>query len=471
MKKKILIISIISVLILGILIFVFFRFIKGNESTVGNGKITYVESVGLLSGKSIGVESRYMGVVESQETTSVTKDSNKTIKEIYVKEGDSVKKGDELFSYDTTDMELDLEQLNLDRTGIQNTIDSYYTSINDYKTQRDNATSEDDILSYTSQINNISTSIKEQEYNLSVKDMEISKQQESINNATITAPMDGVIKKINDTETSGFDMNEGSGEDANAFITIIADGDYRIKGTADESNIKFFTAGTPVLLRSRVDESIIWKGTVTKVDLEPVNENNGYFYQSGNGESASNYNFYINPEDTTDLILGQHLYVEYDRGQTDVKSGIYLPSYYLIAEGEDYYVYRQDADGRIEKTKILVGDYDENLDVFEIVDGLKTTDYIAFPNDDVAVGNKCTTNYQDVLDQESDDVISDDPQDEIRTDDMEDSGDIDDMDIIEEPGDTSDGDVIISDDGPGGFDGSPDTDSSSDTYISDDGPQ
>ncbi len=491
MKKKVIIpIIIVVLLIIAAVVFVFLY--RGRNKATGNGKLTYVESVGIISTKSVGVESRYMGVVESQETKSINKDANKTVKEVYVKEGDVVKEGDELFSYDTTDMELDLEQMNLDRTGIVNTIASYNTSLTDYKTQRDNATNEDDILSYTSQINSINTSIKEQEYNLTVKDLEITKQQNAIDEATVTAPMSGIIKKINESagESTSFDMNEGSTEDSNAYITIIAEGEYRIKGTADESSIRLFQSGTPVLIRSRVDESIYWKGTVSKVDLEPESNNTdgGYGMMGGSGTMASSYSFYVKPENTDDMILGQHLYIELDMGQTDVKSGIFLPSYYLIQENDEYFVWKQGEDNKIVKTKVTVGDYDENLDVFQIVDGLKAEDYIAFPNDDVAEGNECTTSYEDVQKQNEEGPDSSEGSEEG----MESTNPDNEGTDSTGPGgesidDTegSDGDIIISPDGPGGSsdggdsgdgpssDLSPadDNPDGSGTVISDEGPQ
>lgn len=254
-------------------------FLKKRSTNSGNGKLIYVESVRSITGVSIGNSSRYMGIVESQESKAVQKDSDKSVKEVYVKEGDYVKKGDKLFSYDTSEMEMNLEQLNIERTGISNSLSSLYNSLEDYNTQRNKATDEDDILSYTSQINSTSSSIKEEEYNLSAKDLEIQKMQESIDKAIVTSPMNGVIKKIGSYSTSssssdddyddyedydsGMDMNSESGDSNSGFITIIAEGDYRIRGIADETNIYSFTSGTPVILRSRVDESVVWKGSVS----------------------------------------------------------------------------------------------------------------------------------------------------------------------------------------------------------------
>ena len=84
------------------------KFMKKTEKD--NGKLVYVQSVKDITGVYVGLHNRYMGIVESQEVKKVNKDSDKKIKEIKVKEGDSVKEGDPLFSYDTDDMELELQK-------------------------------------------------------------------------------------------------------------------------------------------------------------------------------------------------------------------------------------------------------------------------------------------------------------------------------------------------------------------------
>ena len=210
-KKKIIIIVCCVIAALGLALGIFF-FIRKKGLVKKSDTLVYVESVRSITGVSLGNSSRFMGIVESQESKSVQKDSDKSVKEVYVKEGDIVKKGDKLFSYDTSEMELNLEQLNLERQAIQNTINSLTTSINDYTAQRGNATDEDDILSYTSQINSSTSSLKEEEYNLSTKDLEIKKMQESIEKAVVTAPMNGMIKTIGKWEGSS-GSSEGGEED------------------------------------------------------------------------------------------------------------------------------------------------------------------------------------------------------------------------------------------------------------------
>ena len=437
-KKKIIIIVCCVIAALGLALGIFF-FIRKKGLVKKSDTLVYVESVRSITGVSLGNSSRFMGIVESQESKSVQKDSDKSVKEVYVKEGDIVKKGDKLFSYDTSEMELNLEQLNLERQAIQNTINSLTTSINDYTAQRGNATDEDDILSYTSQINSSNSSLKEEEYNLSTKDLEIKKMQESIEKAVVTAPMNGMIKTIGKWEGSSgsseggeeddfaedLDYEYDSGEsesldNSNAFITIIAEGDYRVRAITDEMNIHSFTSGTPIIIRSRVDEKETWKGTVAKVDMEPrKNESGDDYYSESSGESASKYNFYVNPENTDNMILGQHLFIELDNGQEDAKEGIHLPAYYLVKEGDNFFVWKRGEEDRIVRAKVDVGEFDEDANTYEITGGLKMEDYIAFPDDYVEEGCMTTTNIDDI-------------EEETGLTDMASDGDAMDMDMMEE---------------------------------------
>ena len=61
----------------------------------------YVQSVREITGGGLTLVERFSGVAESQKTEKISADSSKTVKEIFVQAGDTVKQGDKLFSYDT----------------------------------------------------------------------------------------------------------------------------------------------------------------------------------------------------------------------------------------------------------------------------------------------------------------------------------------------------------------------------------
>ena len=93
----------------------------------------------------------YSGVVEPEETVKVEKDADLKIDKVYVEAGDTVKKGDKLFTYDSAQAKLDLEMAKLEYDGIINEIDDYTNQITELTKQRAEA-EEDQKLDYTLQI-------------------------------------------------------------------------------------------------------------------------------------------------------------------------------------------------------------------------------------------------------------------------------------------------------------------------------
>ena len=60
----------------------------------------YVEKLSRVMNQYSGVENRYNGVVESQDSYEVNVDSSRTISEILVQVGDAVEEGQTLVKYD-----------------------------------------------------------------------------------------------------------------------------------------------------------------------------------------------------------------------------------------------------------------------------------------------------------------------------------------------------------------------------------
>lgn len=413
MKKKGIIILIVVLLVLAGAAGAIYYVLHNKKAS--NEELVYATKISDLNGGYDLTESRYMGTVESQEVKGVNRDSDKKVKELYVKEEDEVKAGDVLFEYDTESMELQLRQLELELTSINNNIETLNQQIASLTTEKAAAPAEEQ-LSYSAQIQNLQAQVNQANYDASAKQLEIDRQKLSMENTKVVAPMDGIIKTINennstsssDDDSSNSNSDNGSDSTSNAYITIMAKGDYRIKATASELTVRSMSEGQSMIIRSRVDDST-WTGTVTKIDLEhPDNGNNNDYYMSS-GTTATKYPFYISLDSTDGLMLGQHVYVEADYGQGDVKEGLWLDEYYIMQEDDGAYVWAENAKGYIEKRKVELGEYDENMMRYQILSGLTEDDYIAYPEDRVKEGMKVTHNYEDVMiDDTGDDGTIDD---------------------------------------------------------------
>lgn len=402
-KKKIVVIVIIVLLVLfgiGAAVIVMTR-----NKDRGSDEMVYVESVSNITGLGLTGDNRYMGIVESQETKGVEKASDKTVKEIFVEVGDEVKTGDKLFEYDTEEMTLKLRQLELELSSINTSITTSNQQIASLAAERDQVEA-DYKMEYTAQIQSLQAQINQYNYDASAKQLEIDRQKAAIENSVVFSPMDGIVKEINKDadgmDTDSYDMYN-SQSDQESFISIMAVGDYRIKGTASELNVRSMSEGQPVIVRSRVDENVTWLGTITTIDLEHPVENNSdeYYYMDSSGIGTTSYPFYIALDSVDGLMLGQHVYVEMDYGQGTAKDGLWLDEFYIMQDESGAYIWAEDSKGRIEKRKVELGEYDENTWQYEIVSGLSAEDYIAWPEDRIREGMKATHNYEDVLQYEN----------------------------------------------------------------------
>ena len=443
----------------------------GQQETSGDS--VYVTKISDLTEQTSGVSNRYAGVVEPQETVSVDLESGRTVKEVQVKTGDQVKKGQLLFEYDLSSIQENLEEAQLDLDRLKNEASSLNEQIATLEKEKKKA-SQDSQLSYTIEIETNKMNLKKNEYSQKSKQAEIDKLQSATGNTEVRSSIDGVIQKIDTSKLTTDDSSsvDDSAEDAdystdsssgnsNAFITILSTGAYRIKGTVNELNVNSIIEGEPVIIRSRVDSSQTWKGTMGTIDRDSAtssSNNNAYFGMSDSSDSqtsTSTYPFYVNLDSSDGLMLGQHVYIERDEGQEEQKAGIWISEVYIVdADTDSPYVWATDKNDKLEKRSVILGQYDEDLGEYEIADGLSEEDSIAFPSDILEEGMSTTTNLEDAMDDSVDMQPIDDSS--YSDDTIPDLTESDDSDSYEE-GD--DGTVI---DDPEAFDDSIVDDSSSD---------
>lgn len=359
--------------------------------------VVFVDSVAMITGLEggNGLTNRYNGVIEPQETWSVEQSEDKKIQEMYVEVGDIVTTGQQLFQYDTTEVQNSLAQAQIDLERIANDIQNTNAQIEELKAAQAQA-GQDEQLRYTIEIQTAQNTVKRTEYEQQSKQVEIEQLQKTINNSIVTSEIDGVVQSINTNSYSS--INSYTGE-PQPLITILATGDYRVKGTVNEQNMASLTLGSRVIVHSRVDENQIWRGTLDSIDMEAPSENsnNSYYYgNSSSNNTSSVYPFYITLDSDEGLMLGQHVYIEMDNGQADVRAGMWLETYYIVQEdGETAYVWAADDRDRLEKRELTLGEFDEQTQKYEILDGLSSEDYITFPSQGLEEGFPVTHNIDE----------------------------------------------------------------------------
>ena len=353
------------------------RAVSSTESADGSVYMSKVSDI--MDQGALGIKTRLVGVVDPQESKDIKLDSDKQLKETFVEVGDEVKKGDPLFSYDVESMKQKLQEADLELEEMNNTLQTMNQQLNELNVQASKA-KESEKQAYNLQILSAQNSIHKQEYNISVKQLERAQLEKNIDNAVVYADIDGIVKSINSDSTGGDSSYGSSG--SNAFMTILATGDYRIKGTCNEMNIYSLSVGEQMVIRPRADESKVYTGVVSKIETEPATDTNNSNMSDSSAES-SKYHFYVTVNEAMDLMLGQHVIMEEDTGETEEKTGLWIPNYYVVSDDETntYYVWSCDDNQKVCRKEISVGEIDEEMLEYQILDGLTEDDYIAFPDE------------------------------------------------------------------------------------------
>ena len=462
-KKKLAVIAGAVVIVLGAASYFIFTNLGGSVDGTA-----YVESVkDIMSyGSGSGMNNRYTGEVEPQDSWDITLQSDLSVDECYVKAGDQVKEGDKLFSYNTEEMTLAKERAQLEVETLKNENSELQQNIKTYQNDLKSASTRERIELQT-EILTAQTTIKKNEYSIDSANDEIDDLNKNIKDATVTSKMDGVVQSINEEVGMGSGSDDSDDEDSydysdtgddSTYMTIVAVGDYRVKGSVSETNVWSLTEGDPVIIRSRVDDTAKWTGVISSINADETEDSDEssddmdyYMDDSSSGESASTYNFYVELDSDDGLMMGQHVFIEQDFGQDEEREGIWLPSAYIYMDEDKYYVWRANRRDRLELHEVTVGEYDEDLDEYQILDGLDEDDYIASDTGSLQENMKTTTDISeaDTTDEYYEEETSDDDlyydegdgdeyyddessDDEMYEDSYEDDGLGDDIDLIDE---------------------------------------
>ncbi|MDO5146707.1 MAG: hypothetical protein Q4D60_06865 [Eubacteriales bacterium] len=444
-KKKILCIVGAAFLVVGVVIY----FMVSNISGGDEGE-AYVESVMEIMGyrSGSGANNRYTGEVEAQDSWNVSLQSGLSVEKCFVSVGDEVKEGDKLFSYNTEELKLAKDKKELEVETLQNENTQLNKDIASYQSDLKSANASEKIELQT-QILTAQTTIKKNEFAINSGKEDIKKLEGNIKDATVTSKMNGVVKSINTALGEGSDgddmdsdmMGSDTGDDS-VYMSILAIGDYRVKGKVSETNVWDLNEGDSVIIRSRVDDTATWKGVIEKIKTEETADSDenedSYLDDEMTGESASSYYFYVSLDSDDGLMMGQHVLIEQNKGQDDTREGVWLPSAYVREEGEKYYVWVSNRRDRLDLKEVTIGEYNEDLDQYEIVSGVDLEDYIACDADNLSENMKTTKKQVNEGDDEDEYLDEEENDDEIYDDEDDYDEDFSDEALYEEDWDEED---------------------------------
>ncbi len=418
MKKKTILLIVCAVVVLGAAAFFGWRFLGGSHD---DGTGVYVQPVSELNMYAAPSATVFAGVVESQENVPVDPQNGKKIAQLLVKEGDTVTEGQALFRYDTDAIKLDIQQAELDMELAEQNVRRLQEEIDELYFYANNNTPEGQMNA--ARIQQLEVEIATIEYQQKQKKNELARLQASLKDDTAKAPIAGTVQAINESVAEGNGGYDMQGNPQH-YIVLTASGDFRVKGSVSEQFIMDLYEGQAIVIRSRVNDDT-WAGTISRIDTsQPEQNEDYYYYDDGNG--ASKYAFYVEPENTEGLMMGQHVTLSPDYGSGEMAAGLWLSSgWFTIAEDGSATVWKQTGANRLTKQAVTLGEYNENYDCYMVMEGLTEEDYIAWPDEECREGSKTTTVFSfdeggDMMGEDFSEDFSEEyyPEDDMVMDDM-----------------------------------------------------
>ena len=370
-----------------------------------------VQSVAMICGFTVLTQSQqFTGVVSPGKEQGVSRDSERKISTVYVKVGDQVKEGDRLFTYDSEQTKNSLERAKLELEEQKNAQDSKENEKSQLEAAQKKAKQSEQI-DYILKIQEVDTDIRENAYNMALKEKEIARLEDSLKNLDVTAPISGRIEKAgtadantglgtafgDEDDTGGFtsyDSSDSDGTDSNAFIKIVENDNFRIKGVINEQNIADVQSGMDMIIYSRVDQNLTWRGTVSEIDMKNPEKNSdeGYYGATDEMTTTSKYPFYVSIDSLDGLMIGQHVYMRADTGEFEDENEIRLDASFINDADSSPWIWAESESGLLEKRSVTVAGYDEADNTYLVESGITADDYIAPSSSAYEEGMPCVEN-------------------------------------------------------------------------------
>ncbi|MGK0607345.1 efflux RND transporter periplasmic adaptor subunit [Enterococcus gilvus] len=337
------------------------------------------------------------GKIVPNETSKINADSTKgMISEVYVKVGDVVKKGDKLFSYSSTDIQVALLEAKSDTEKAQNKINSLNQTISSKTTQLNNEQKdlenlnqkistakdeekeslnqqkkqlEDAIATLQSDINTANSDLNDANSDLekSTENQEI--QQQKNDQETVTSTVDGIVQKIDETQIN---TAIGSG-DNKTFMELMDTSSLKVQGDVNEFKKDDLSINQQAKIIDRQDQKKTWTGKIVKID--PIAK------EEKDDNSISKYPFEVLMDGNNDISsIGKHVYI---LPQIQNNNVITIPTSFIFNEKNKNYVWK------VKETKAFKQEitFETKKDgKAEVKSGLAITDELIVPTSKITNG-------------------------------------------------------------------------------------
>lgn len=311
-------------------------------------------------------------VVPGKVETIYLDPSKGKIKEIYVKEGQEVEKGQKLFTYESADINLQLKQASIDKKITM----LNYNQVNDkIKALEKEKKAASDNASLESQLEELENQKKSIELEMEKNQLQEEELQSKLNQLTIHSPINGYVKNLHqDLEESTGITDEGTssetmGLQGTPIMNIVSKEPFQIQGTLTELQKAQIQANQPIKVTANAVPNKSWNGKIVEVSEFPAATNSGTGQLSGEaGQSTSNlsyYTFKAKLHSQEGLSPGYHVAIQVVLSSKKVLT---VPQNSVQEKDGTTYVYVV-SKGKVQKRNITTGI--STGEWTEVVDGLK----------------------------------------------------------------------------------------------------
>lgn len=316
---------------------------------------------------------RYAGVVVSENTVEITRESDYVIDEVYVKAGDQVRANEKLFSYDIDELNLTIDKQNLEMDKLTQQIKDYNTQIKNLESQIKKETDKEVKATLELTLRSAKADLTQAEYDKKTLQAEINYNKKIVTNAVVRSPIAGTVQSLD--------------ENSDPYITIQQTGAYQIKGNLNELSLNGgIMEGVSVTAYSRIDPEMTWTGVVSLVDYNSAGSNEyDSMYGSGGMSNSTVYPFYVTLDSTEGLLLGQHVYLQINAAVID-DGLLRVPESYILDAAYDEEtglitgaVWAVGEEGTLTLTPVVLGEFDLVTGAYVVTEGLSHDSYVADP--------------------------------------------------------------------------------------------
>lgn len=296
-----------------------------------------------------------------------------TVKEILVKEGDTVKKGTTLIRYENKQLTLEKKQNELQMRATNLQVTDLASKRKEIEKQLKDDKENDALKAELDQIK-----LQQQQTQIEMEQLQLQKEviQQQIAELEIKSDIDGKVVEVNEKAALASNQLEQQ-----PIIRIGSLDNLIVEGTISEYDTLKIEKGQAVTLKSDAVPDKSWKGVVSLVSDLPK-ESEALGMESSGGVQ---YPIQVKVEDKVELKPGFQMLIEI---KTKEQKANVLPLTAVKQDGEENYVFVVN-EKKAERREVKVGSVSNEM--IEIVSGVEADDkVIVDPPDNVKDGMEVT---------------------------------------------------------------------------------